>query len=205
MAARAPWRMAAAALSALGHNGDIPDHFPDESGAQMIAAMLARGINSPETSSAGRLFDAACGILGVKTHASYEGEAPMFLEALVTIPTVLGGGWQIDDTGQLSLLPLLDALRQMTPVEGANLFHGTVIAALVDWTVRAIDQQGLPRRALLSGGCLQNKVLAEGLVQGFAARGVDSYLPRQVPANDGGLSLGQAWVGAQHIISEEGQ
>ncbi|MEM6833562.1 MAG: carbamoyltransferase HypF, partial [Pseudomonadota bacterium] len=56
----------------------------------------------------------------------------------------------------------------------------------------------------LSGGCLQNRVLAEGLVRGFKAHGIETYLPRQVPANDGGLSLGQAWVAAQTFTTAGG-
>ncbi|MEM9878333.1 MAG: carbamoyltransferase HypF, partial [Pseudomonadota bacterium] len=203
VAARAPWRMAAAALSALGQGEEIAKRFAKQEGASVIAAMLERGVNCPETSSAGRYFDAACGLLGVKAEASYEGEAPMFLECLVTQPQVLKSGWYIDAQNRLSVLPLLEALCACDPVAGANLFHGTMIAALSQWTAQAIDQQNLPRRAVLSGGCLQNKVLAEGLIAQLARCGIKAVLPRQVPANDGGLSLGQAWVAGQHFVEGE--
>ena len=79
--------------------------------------------------------------------------------------------------------------------EGADLFHGTLTAALIDWSLPVPRQRGLARIAL-AGGCLMNGVLAEGLTSGFATAGVEALLPRKVPANDGGLSLGQAWVAA---------
>ncbi|MEM9287517.1 MAG: carbamoyltransferase HypF [Pseudomonadota bacterium] len=200
-AARAPWRMAAAVFHALGRSTEIAEQFDDQSGADVIQAMLERNINAPETSSAGRLFDAACGLLGVKATASYEGEAPMFLEGLVTKPEIMPDGWTVDADGRLSLLPLLEALIGCDPERGANLFHGTLIAALVDWTIVRTDA---PSHVALSGGCLQNRVLAEGLVRGFKAHGIETYLPRQVPANDGGLSLGQAWVAAQTLTTAGG-
>ncbi len=200
-AAREPWRMAAAALSALGRSEEIAERFPDVPGAAMLTAMLERGVNSPETSSAGRLFDAACGLLDVKTVASFEGEAPMALEALVKTPTVLENGWVIRVDGTLDLLPVLDALRDRDSVSGAALFHGTFATALVDWVRDGLKAHALPPRVLLGGGCMQNKVLAETISTHLEACGIQSFLPRQVPANDGGLSLGQAWIAAHTEIS----
>jgi hydrogenase maturation protein HypF len=186
-AAREPWRMALAALHRLGLDA-VPRGAPAEQVA-LVRQALQRGFNAPWTSSCGRLFDAACGLLGVMPVATYEGEAPMRLESLVTTPTVLRGGWRIvDDT--LSFGPLLEALVSMNPRDGANCFHGTLGAALVDWaTPHVVD--GV---IALSGGCLMNGVLADLLVRGFADRGVTALLNRVVPANDGGLSLGQAAV-----------
>ncbi|MEM9169099.1 MAG: hypothetical protein AAGC56_05550, partial [Pseudomonadota bacterium] len=192
-AARAPWRMGAAALHALGRGDEIAAWFAEEPGAATIAAMLARGVNAPETSSAGRLFDAACGLLGVMPHAAYEGQAPMALEALADAPMSIGrDGWSIAD-GILDLSGLLDALRTCGPRHGANVFHGTFAAALAEWVSCAAPDA---RRVLASGGCFQNRVLTERLSDALAACGVDLLAPRQAPANDGGLSLGQAWVAA---------
>ncbi len=191
-AARQPWRMAAAALHALGRGGEIAARFAVHGPAAGVAALLDRGVNTPSTTSCGRLFDAACGLLGVVPAATYEGEAPMALESLVTRPRVLPGGWRVDG-GTLDLLPLLAALDGRDPADGADLFHGTLAAALVDWALPVVQARGL-RRIALSGGCLCNAVLAEALVAGFAAHGVAALLPRRVPANDGGLALGQAWV-----------
>jgi hydrogenase maturation protein HypF len=119
----------------------------------------------------------------------------MVLESLVTQPQTLAHGWTISN-GVLDLLPLLDALRERTPVQGANLFHGTLAAALIDWSLPVLTTPEIA----LSGGCIQNAVLTEALVEGFACHGVTALIPSHVPAGDGGLSLGQAWVAAQHPI-----
>jgi hydrogenase maturation protein HypF len=186
-AAREPWRMALAAFHRLGRI-DVPVGAP-EAQVPLVRQALERGLNAPLTSSCGRLFDAACGLLGVLPIATYEGEAPMRLESLVTQPQVLKGGWRIDEE-TLVLDALLASLPGRSPLDGANVFHGTLAAALVDWaTPHVID--GV---IALSGGCLMNGVLAELLLKGFAARGVTALLNRAVPANDGGLSLGQAVV-----------
>ncbi|MFZ5609646.1 MAG: carbamoyltransferase HypF [Pseudomonadota bacterium] len=199
-AARAPWRMAAAALHALRRTAEITARFKGYGDAALITAMLERGVNTPQTSSCGRLFDAACGLLGVAPLARYEGEAAMRLEALVRRPRVLAGGWRISD-GVLDLRPLLAALIDCGPRAGAELFHGTLAAALVDWAAPAVKAVG-GARILLSGGCLANGVLGRALASGFKARGIAALLPRQAPPNDGGLSLGQAWVCAQHWQAE---
>jgi hydrogenase maturation protein HypF len=160
--------------------------------------MIEGGINSPPTTSCGRWFDAACGLLGIRPNAGFEGEAPMVLESLVRRPRAVPGAWRVSG-GVLDLLPLLEVLATVgDAAEGADLFHGTLTAALIDWSLPVLREHGL-RRIVLSGGCLMNGVLAEGLSSGFAAAGIEALLPRKVPANDGGLSLGQAWVAAVSI------
>jgi hydrogenase maturation protein HypF len=196
-AAREPWRMAAAALHALGRNAEIAARFPRQGAT--LARMLAQGIASPPTSSAGRLFDAAAGLLGVITHATYEGEAAMRLEALVRRPLADPGLWGLGADNTLDLLPLLARLDGMATREGAELFHGTLAAALVDWAAPHV----IGARIALGGGCLANAVFAGLLVEGFAARGVTALLPRAAPPGDGGLALGQAWIGACHLAEGE--
>jgi hydrogenase maturation protein HypF len=191
-AAREPWRMAAAVLQALGRGDEIPRRFADRPGAKVIAQMLEKGVNCPPTSGAGRWFDAAAGLLGLRPVQSYEGQAPMELEGLVTAPEILPGAWHIAD-GVLDLLPLLAALIDREPVAGANLFHGTLVAALADWIEQAAAATGL-RTVALAGGCFLNAVLSEGLARALAARGLTPLLAHALPPNDGGVSLGQAWV-----------
>lgn len=193
VAARQPWRMAAAALVRMGRADEIVPRFAGHGPAEGVRRMVERGINAPLTSSCGRWFDAACGLLGVRAVAGFEGEAPMALESLVRRPRVAAGAWRIEG-GDLDLTPLLERLLSVTDaVEGAELFHGTLAAALVDWTLPVLHARGLDR-VVLSGGCLMNAVLAEELTAGFRAAGVEPLLPRLAPANDGGLSLGQAWA-----------
>ena len=198
-AAREPWRMAAAALHALGRAETIERRFADEPLARSVRNMLTLGIACAPTTSAGRLFDAATGLLGVSRRQAFEGEAAMRLEGLVREMTVLAGGWRIDGS-VLDFLPLLGRLADgVAPAEGAALFHGTLISGLVEWAAAAASSLG-QRRVALSGGCFLNKVLTEGIVTGLAERGIEALVARAVPPNDGGLSLGQAFVAAEALM-----
>lgn len=190
-AAREPWRMAAAVLHKLGRPDLIEPRFGRFGPAASLATLLDKDVAAPWTTSCGRLFDAACGLLGVKPVATYEGEAPMALESLVTRPEVLRGSWRVKD-GVLDLLPLLDALTGRSPIEGANIFHGTLASALIDWAEPHVTDGVIA----LGGGCFMNQTLTELLLEGFTARGITPLIARQVPSNDGGLSLGQAWIAA---------
>ncbi|MEO5338084.1 MAG: hydrogenase maturation protein HypF [Magnetospirillum sp. WYHS-4] len=192
-AAREPWRMAAAALHALGRADEVPARFPDIPAARLIGQVLDRPGRT--TTSGGRLFDAACGLLGIKPVAAFEGEAPMALEALAAAPAVLDGGWAVSEDGQLNLLPLLAALSGSGPQAGADLFHGTLVAALADWTGRAAEATGL-RTILFSGGCFLNRLLRDGLRAALEARGLAVRAPNRLSPGDTAVSLGQAWVAA---------
>ncbi|MEM8800109.1 MAG: carbamoyltransferase HypF [Pseudomonadota bacterium] len=201
-AARAPWRMGAAALHSIGRGNEIETRYKNQDGVALLKTMLERGVNAPLTSSAGRYFDAACGILGILDEASFEAEAPMRLEALATAPRVLDGGWHMNDEGALDLHHLWETLLDCTPSEGANLFHGTLAAALAELVEFQLRLTRLPRTILAGGGCFQNNVLTTCLMRELHARDIELRLPRKAPANDGGLSLGQAWV-AIHAADTE--
>ncbi len=202
-AAREPWRMAAAALHTLGRAPDIQRRFADEPLARPVRDMLALGVACEPTTSAGRLFDAAAGLLGVSRRQSFEGEAAMRLEGLVREPRVLPGGWRIEG-GVLDVLPLLGRLADdIGPADGAALFHGTLIAGLVEWAAAAASAHCL-RTVALSGGCFLNKVLSEGLAAGLNERGLEPLVARAVPPNDGGLSLGQAYVAGSALLNGRG-
>ena len=198
LAARQPWRMAAAALHRMGRADEIVPRLGAYGPAAGVAGMLRRGAGCPPTSSCGRWFDAACGLLGVRPLSGFEGAAPMALESLVRTPRVLAGGWRIasgDGLSELDPLPLLEALLEARDArDGAELFHGTMTVALAEWL--AGFGAG---RVVLAGGCLMNRVLAEGLVAALAARGIAALLARAAPPNDGGLALGQAWVAARRV------
>jgi hydrogenase maturation protein HypF len=195
-AAREPWRMAAAALHALGRGDEIAARFGDEPAAATVATLLARGLHCPATSSAGRLFDAAAGLLDVRRRASFEGQAAMLLEGLAAAhgPVApLAAGWRIGN-GQLDLRPLLAALADAPDREAAAaLFHATLSAALVDWVVSAARRNGITTVAA-AGGCLLNRSLSAALRAALPQHGLRFVEARCLPPNDGGLSLGQAWV-----------
>jgi hydrogenase maturation protein HypF len=203
-AAREPWRMAAAALHALDRGDEITVRFADEPAVETVAAMLARGINCPPTSSAGRLFDAAAGLLGVRRVMAFEGQAAMLLEGLAAAQwpaEPLAGGWVIAGDGYLDLRPLLASLvddtKEMAEVGmAAARFHATLAAALVDWVGWAAARTGVNVVAG-GGGCFLNALLSGALRAALPRRGVNFLEARQLSPNDGGLSLGQAWVALQ--------
>lgn len=200
-AARQPWRMGLAALQALGRLdqlGRLPSISRD-------LARLMPGLSMPMTTSLGRMFDAAAALLGVCHDQSYEGQAAMELESLVRTPKALAGAYEIRD-GVLDLLPLLGALADpaMDPQSGAEFFHGTLALALADWVVALRrSHPDLPPQIALGGGCLMNRVLAETVSARLAERGLVAITPTQVPANDGGVSFGQAHLARQRIMGEK--
>ncbi len=199
-AAREPWRMGASALYALGRGKEIPSRF-QRPGAETVEAMLERKLNSPTTSSCGRLFDAAAGLLGVKDVLGFEGQGAMLLEGLAhrhgpVAPMV--DGFRIDGY-TLSFLPLLERLADgLDAAEGAALFHFPLAAGLAEWVGRASEETGLTKVAL-GGGCFLNAILSTGLTERLGKREIRVYQVAQVPPNDGGLSLGQAWVAMNSI------
>jgi hydrogenase maturation protein HypF len=196
-AAREPWRMAAAVLHRLGRAAEIAGRFAEQPAAAALAQVLDRAVNCPPTSSAGRWFDAAAGLLGVKPVMAFEGQAAMLLEGLAARhgPVApLAGGWRIDGEGGLDLLPLLATLADGRPAgEGAALFHATLAAALAEWVTAAAGRAGVAAVAL-AGGCFLNAILAADLRRRLEGAGLTVLEGRQLPVNDAGLSLGQAWI-----------
>ncbi|WP_107990102.1 hydrogenase maturation protein HypF [Breoghania corrubedonensis] len=201
VAAREVWRMGAAALHAIGRGADISARWPDIEGARHLALVMDKGLNCPRTTSMGRLFDAAAGLLGVCEVAEHEGQAPMALEALVSEPKELPTGWRISGEGELDLRPLLSALADVSdPVEGANLFHGTLAAAVAEWVVVSMHRLPLPVTGIVySGGCFFNKVLTRDLSYRLGAQGVQILKPDRLGPGDPAVSLGQAFAAAQRL------
>jgi hydrogenase maturation protein HypF len=193
-AAREPWRMAVAILADLGEQAQIPMRFSAQAHAKQIGTLLEREMHCLPTTSCGRLFDAVSALLGVASHNHYEGEAAMRLQSLVSQPSVMRGGWLFTQD-ELDLRPLLHSLLSCDAVTGANRFHGTLAAALSEWVSHYAGQLGI-RKVLLAGGCLQNPYLCNDLTNGLQSRTIEALLSQSVPVNDGGLSLGQAWVAA---------
>ncbi len=192
-AARAPWRMGVAVLARLSRGGEAPSRFPRYSIAADVAR-LAAAPRAAQTTSLGRVFDAAAAILGVRLEQQYEGQAAMELEALCKAPRALANGFSIEND-TLDLAPLFRALldQKLSAREGAELFHGTLIEALAAWIGGAARRLGQTRVAL-GGGCLMNAALAEGVSRRLREQEIEPLLARKIPSNDGGLSLGQAFL-----------
>lgn len=203
-AAREPWRMAAAVLHELGRNAEIAQRYADEPAAATVATMLQRGLNCPRTSSTGRVFDTAAGLLGLCHKMGFEAQAAIALEQAAThylaaqdMPQPAANGWRIDPTGQLDLLPLLALLADERDAQyGAALFHATLIAALADWVVQAAQHNGIQNIAC-GGGCFFNKLLSAGLRERLEGAGLKVLTAKLVQPGDTAIALGQAWVAAQ--------
>lgn len=206
-AAREPWRMAAAALFDLGRRDEIVMRFGASSA--MIATMIEKGLNSPRTSSAGRLFDAAAGLLDIKPVTSFEGEAAIMLESLAAAfgdVEPMPSCYAIDRM-TLSMMPLLGRLADVR--EGcdvgdvpcaAALFHASFAAALADWVMRAAAEHHIDQ-IVFGGGCFHNRILSQTLRARLEAQKLAVFEAAQVPPGDAGLSLGQAWVALQQLHS----
>jgi hydrogenase maturation protein HypF len=204
-AAREPWRMAAAVLHDLGRGAEIGTRYADEPAAATVLAMLDKNLNCPRTSSAGRLFDAASGLLGLCRKMEMDAEAAIRLEQAATRrieaagwPEPLADGWRLVD-GVLDMRPLLVRLADMSNAEqGAALFHATLVAALANWAERACGESGLDT-VVFGGGCFFNRLLSSGLRSAVEARGLRVLAPIELVPGDAGLALGQAWVALHHL------
>ena len=208
-----PWRMAWAYLSThadaagLRREYDALPFFPrlDERPLRTLEAMQQAGINSPLTTSCGRLFDAVSALLGICTEASYEGQAAIELEASVNaVALARGDGYPFTLTpNRIDSAPLWPALladlASGTAVGViAARFHVGLAQAIVAMAEQLTQRHADPwqSRIALSGGVFQNAVLLAELTHRFGVAGYTVLSPSRVPANDGGLSLGQAMIAA---------
>ncbi len=179
--------------------------------------MLKKQFNAPLTTSAGRLFDGVAALLSLHQQVSFEGQAAMALEYLADkrvtdayqLPLTKAEGRRMKDEENkhssfilhpsaliLDWLPMLDALLQdlRAGVDAAVIsarFHNGLVEAIVS-TAELIGET----KVALSGGCFQNRFLTEGATQRLRQTGFKVLLHRQVPPNDGGISLGQIAVAA---------
>jgi hydrogenase maturation protein HypF len=166
--------------------------------ATILRGMLERRVNTPATTSMGRLFDAVAAITGVREHAGFEGQAAMQLEFAAdedtaTYPFPLSDGEpSVADWEPLVRAILADCKRGVPRGSVSSRFHGALAQLAADIAVRA----GL-KRVVLSGGCFQNLRLAHSVRARLVERGFEVYTPALYPPNDGGLSLGQIWVATQ--------
>ena len=178
---------------------------------RLLARMLATGTNSPATTSAGRLFDAAAALLGLHPVSRFEGEAAMALEAIADLgergayPLPLlsaprGGAPATLDWGPLLLDLLEDGARGVDAGIRSARFHN----ALVEGIAAVARHAGSPRVAL-SGGCFQNSLLLERTRERLAADGFEVFVHRLVPPNDGGIALGQVLVAGAALAGAASQ
>jgi hydrogenase maturation protein HypF len=202
-AVRQPWRMALSYLRdtfgdqwprALPCFQNIPGHQ-----IRNVDSMITRRFNTVETSSCGRLFDAIAAILGLATEVTFEGQAAIALEAATTqSERHYDFSSEDGEPSIIDLRPMISAvvsdISQHTKVaEISTRFHNTISLAIVETCSRIRKNTGL-NRVCLSGGSFQNVYVLHRTVQNLRACGFGVFLHSVVPANDGGIALGQAVV-----------
>jgi len=204
-AIRHPWRTAVAYLHALELDDGMPLGEFCPADVMRVRTMVDRSLNTPQTSSMGRLFDAVSALLGVCTEATYEAQAAIELEQLATGPGSSAGLLAQPypfDLGtetvpyQIGARSLLDAILQdlergEPAAQIGRCFH-TTIAEMVVTVCRQLRADREINTVALSGGVFQNRLLTTQTLSGLSAAGFEVLYHRQVPPNDGGISLGQA-------------
>jgi hydrogenase maturation protein HypF len=214
IAAREPRRAALGALYAIFGEAAfaMTDLCPiaglEPAERRVYATMLARGVNSPLTSSVGRLFDAVAAILGLRQKVSFEGEAAMAVEfaaeRVVNASRLASAAISNEnDTLVIDWRPVLATMvrasREGVPLENqAAAFHEALTEAIV-----AVATRIGTKRVLLTGGCFQNARLTELAIGRLRAAGFKPYWHQCVPPNDGGLAVGQAAFLTRPLIEEK--
>jgi len=197
-AGREPWRSAAAMIWTCGGSWA---NCPDTEG--LLQRAWRKNMNRPETSAAGRVFDAAAALIAGKTHTSFEAEGPMVLESMcrapappVEVPLEKGG----DGVWRSDWEPLLDTItdEKRDPVFRSEVFHSSM-AQIVLRQAQKMRQEKTVDQIGLCGGVFQNRVLTEQAVDLLRADGFRVYLAEKLPCNDAALSFGQlAELAARH-------
>ncbi|MBS3899098.1 MAG: carbamoyltransferase HypF [Dethiobacter sp.] len=202
-AVRQPWRMAGSYL--FRHLGEEGKRWAQKllplstNELATVFTMLENNFNAPLASSCGRLYDAVAALLGVCFENTYEGQAATELTELaegekgIIYPFALAGSEIL--TGEMFRMMVLDCRNGVAPAQIAANFQQTLVEALASAVLATREQEGL-EKVVLSGGSFQNRFLLSSLRRRLSASGFTVYSHRQVPANDGGLALGQALVAA---------
>ena len=177
---------------------DMPDIAAHLLGlpAAEISALLSVMNKAPRTSSVGRLFDAVAALTGICRSSSFEGQAAMMLEWRIR-RSAESYGFALTRKQDLGVVDWGEALRGIVEEVGRGVeaevisarFHRTLAEVAV-----AVAKEQPERRVMLSGGCFQNRYLTELCIQRLREEGFTPYWQHLVPPNDGGISLGQAWV-----------
>jgi len=204
-AVREPWRLALAWLQQAGLEWEddlAPVRASTYKARQTITRMLNIELNSPLTSSMGRLFDAVSSLIGVRQRINYEAQAAIELEANVAADEDSGYVFALQD-GVVEPSPVIQDivtdLRAGVPKERiAARFH-LAVAQIVNDVCRLLCKQEGLSDVVLSGGVWQNQVMLKHALRLLRKNGLCVYLHRRVPTNDGGIALGQAAIAAHRI------
>ncbi|GAB4291613.1 MAG: carbamoyltransferase HypF [Myxococcota bacterium] len=202
-AIKKPWRIAGGYLMNLGMQSEAEKLWKNKylEEFEILIQMLASSVNSPLTSSAGRLFDAVSALLGVADEATYEAEAAMRLEALASKSPRTTASYPVRISKgarcyEIRLQQLFEEIvgeleKGVNREEIAFKFHNFVVEAFIEVAKRARDEKGINDVAL-SGGAFANRLLVAGFSERLGALGFNLLIPKALPMNDAGVSFGQA-------------
>jgi hydrogenase maturation protein HypF len=206
-AAKSPRRMAIAYLEKAYGNGlfDLPIPFLkglDRQEAAVVVQMIRRGLNTPLTSSCGRLFDAVSSLLNIRHRNSYEGQAAVELEHAQRgkgVKAYSFGKQKTEDGWVMLTLPIIrsiveDLSKGISRGAISRRFHNTLVSMFTDMCCTIRMETGIDAVAM-SGGTFQNATLLTGLTRSLAQCGFKVYSHALIPTNDGCLALGQAVCG----------
>lgn len=203
---KAPWRSALSYLiAAYGQQVDLSGFkflknvAPAE--IELVREAIIKNINAPLSSSCGRLFDAVSALTGICIHSGFHAEAPMRLQD--TVQEDISESYPFINEKMIDFSPMIraivDDLNKKIPVGViAARFHNTVVEAIVQTAVQIHRQTNL-QKVVLSGGSFQNAILLEISIEKLHAKGFEVVWHQLIPANDGGIALGQLAIAAKRL------
>jgi hydrogenase maturation protein HypF len=205
-AAKEPWRMAISYLLDAG-GVDSLKGFRQRIGprAAFVEDLIRKGVNSPFTSSMGRLFDAVSSIIGVRDEITFEAEAAIELESMADRDET--GGYPFDINGlapmEIDAAPLIRAVvrdvNKRAPIDAiAGRFHNAIADMALNVSARLRESSGI-NDIVLTGGVFQNSLLSKLAREKLQKAGFTVYMQEKLPSNDGGISLGQAVVAWERV------
>jgi len=212
MAIKEPWRMAMAYLSeAFGDEVknvkiDLLQRV-DSQKWDILKKMIGKRMNTPWTSSMGRLFDAISSLLSVRNEVHYEGQAAIELEMIAdhevkeaySFNILKDESPMVIDSTKIIQGVVFDITKGISPSKISGKFHRTIASLIVE-TCGAIRSKTKLNRVVLSGGVFQNIFLLSLVTKELKSSGFEVYTHHLVPANDGGISLGQAVIGQMRLF-----
>ncbi len=216
-AIKKPYRTAIGYLITLLGEDALKQALPflpavDSAGIEIIKKQVGQGLNSPLTSSMGRLFDAVSALIGVRGEIDYEGQAAVELEMLAGDGIGGGGGYpySVTENNGMSVIQLRELFsaiigelgRGVSPAVISARFHSSV-AEMVAGVCRLVARATGIKQVTLSGGVFQNRLLLKMAIPLLEGAGLSVLTHRQVPTNDGGISLGQAVVASSAVDTPE--
>ena len=196
-----PWKLAL--IWCLHHNLNIPEHIMREPQREAVTHLIKNN-QVTQTSSCGDIFSLVSALLGICCHSSYEAEAALRLESMVTYPELESEYVQLTQEGKPDIRLLIERVYHIAYIyndiiRAVNVFYANLAAVLGQWIIYHARLNNVSQVAL-SGGCWQSRFLLTLLYDSLDKSGIKLLTPYNLPYNDECISLGQAWYGAQYIL-----